>query len=306
MIEQNVSMMGLKKWSEFLAGNYDFDIETFLVTSLIPYSYTYMHKKGKYLAVDLEDIRKHTAVASKGFKAIVDKGFGVWLNYTETPKEHKSALHDCSVGTLALGTMIGFNKVEFYMENIGGNEDNSKSLDRRIRRGVNIKKDNPSDDKTKSFAVIKAVIESQMISYREYADRNGAGNQASKIYREVISFIDGCKAKKPDRTEFLYYLYNVNAIVYDLHSVPKLERKYKELSTATNIVKQLTAEELAGIVPYYVLHFHEFARKTQSETNIYNLSFQLTTILQNYRTSLNGTDNKKTRTKKLGYEDDSL
>lgn len=306
-----INTWAVKKWSEYLNPNntYDIDINTFLVTSLVPFASIYIKGGTNYIAIELEDIRKITAVASNGFKQIVDSGYGIWLEYTETPKEYKSALHDCSVGVLAIGTLKGINKASFYMDTLNNSTRKVEAIQKpkrdRSGRTSTTKIETAEQPNTPSvYTDTLKVIDECMVNYLEYAKKNGAVNKANQIYRGVTEFINTCKTRKPRRDEFYNYLSSVNAIVNDLHSINK--GSVKELATSTKVLNLLTKEEVVGIIPYYVLHFHEIARKGQYETNIYNLSFQLTTILQKYRTSLDGKTSKKYERKQRGYTDDSL
>ena len=305
----NINTWGLKKWSDFLRGNYDFDITTYLVSSLIPYTRIEKEKGVDYVVVDLCDIRQHTAMATQGLKHIVANGFGVWLNFVDTPKGKQTALHDCSEGTLAIGTLKGINRVTLFMENLGGNEDNTVVTAKRDRSG-RAERANKSVEESLGgiYEDTQILIDELMVPFMEYANMNGSRGFASKIYQEIKVFIRSCKSRKPNREDYLDYFNKVSAIVNNLNSVPKARSRVKELSTATNIVKTLGKDELVGIVPYFILNIDKITKGRAQEANIYNLSFYLTTTLKLYRTEQGKTANNSTsgRTKPKRYENDSL
>ena len=268
--EKSFNNWALKKWSLIFSAQTRFDPCSYLLTSLVPLSYIKIHQGGKYAVVDLEELKTHTALALQGCKFLVSEGCAQWIEFTENPKDGSSKIEDNSRGILAIGKVKGFNSIAYFMEELL--PENQEEFVETMREQV-------SD----SFADSIQDIDTLFISYNEYCAKAGLSGKASQIYRMIKNLINKSRASKLNRVEFLEYLYCINTVVYDLSDVPKVDKKHKELATANQIVMKLSSEELIQIVPYFVQNFHKFARKGAEETSIYNLSFNLTTILTKMR-----------------------
>lgn len=276
MEEKVFNNWALKKWSLIFSAETRFDPNSYLLTSLVPISFIKIFKGRKYVVADLEEIREHTPLALRGCKQLVDSGCAQWIEFKECPKEHSDKLEDCSTGILAIGMLKGFNSITYFMEETGQTSQ-EEFVEELVIEGE------------ASTAETMQIIDRVFKTYQNYCERNGLHARAGQVYRQVKNLMSKARATKWNRTEFLEYLYLVNTIVYDLSDVPNVTKKFKELSTSTNIISQLTSEELIQIVPFFVLNYHTFAKKGYEETNIYNLSFHLKTIL----TRMRGTGGRK-------------
>lgn len=268
----------LKKWSLIFSAETRFDKNSYLITSIVPISYIKLHQGSKFVVVELEDLRRHTPWALQGCKHLVTEGCAQWIEFTESPKGLDS-IDDHSQGILAIGKVKGFGSaITYFME---------ETLPERQEEFIETLKVSGDDAYAKAMETIDAVY----VTYEEYCNKNGLSSKASQIYRRTKNKVNQARASKMTRNDLLEYLYLINAMVFDLSDVPtNFNSKFKELTTATSIASKLPNEELIQLIPYFVLNYHNFARKGSEETTIYNLSFNLNTCL----TKMRGKQVKKT------------
>lgn len=265
----------LKKWSLLFSADTLLDKASFLIASLVPISFVQMHKGTNYVVVDLEDLKTHTAMALRGCKYLVEAGFATWLQFTENP-ENSTEIDDNSIGILAIGKMKGFrsNSFIFFMEEVLPKEKSEEVV-------KNMHNDN--------YSSALGMIDEHFGRYEKYCDKNGYPNVPIKLYRDIKIIFNKSKAGKLTRSEFLQYLYLMNSMVYDMIKIPtqkEMDGKMAELKVANQIVTSVTPEDAIQLVPFFVLNYHKFARKGSEETSIYNLKFNLTTVLKRMRESV--------------------
>lgn len=281
--------IAFKKWSVVLSEDSKFDKDTFLLTSILPYTYVSIITGGnRLILVDLQQISEYTSLAYKGFCTLVDNGYASWLHKDtnfDTEKEYQ--------GTIIVGEYKGIRPY-LFIEN--------KIIDKKPE-GVN-----PLFEEQKSNEI--PYLNEIFTSYEKGAKTLGYSSKVAKAVTEVKLLISKIKGGKATRIEFLKYFYYLNYMLLNMVNLPSdsdIRKKSKELKVATEVLGSLSEDEAVAIVPYFIYNYPSYAPKNYPDTNIWTLKFSLTTTLKKMRGVESGVGSfkKATTISKFG-EDDRL
>jgi len=288
----------IRKWNMALSKEFTLDRATFLITSIIPLSYVEMLGDKNYIVVNYSDIEKHTKFAKEGCEYLIDRKFAKWgSEYKMAEFDGKEIFTSTSIDTniLVIGEASSLIRNSYYFENILSNE---------------VKKTSVTDNKLEVETVPQISIDiSKTISwldewfgrYKEFCSKIRLIEKPKKIEAKIKEFVQKVKSgKKIVHTDLLSYLDCVNAMVNEWTDVPERYTDIKQRQVATKVIGMTTAENLLKVVPYFVEHYPSWAKVGYESTNIYMLSFHISTCL----TKMNG--KKRVKKSDISYDDDKL
>lgn len=220
----------------------------------------------KYLAVELDEIRKYTPIALRAFKYLVEQGCASWLEFVENPKKIRgNNIEENSIGTLAIGQFTSMNNYYLFIEQA------------QIQEQVKVQQN--GIDQIDSLRDI-------LDRYKDFCIRSNFEASYVQASRTIKDLAVSIQIGRATRDQYLRYFYFVNYMNNEIVNFPdenRLKREYKELGVAKAIMDTLTPQEAIAIVPYFVTNYHTIARKGYEETNIYMLKFSLLQMLGKMR-----------------------
>lgn len=274
----------IRKWSKALSDGFPLDQATFLVCSIIPLSFIEMVDGDNYVVVNLSDIRKYTNVVKEGCDFLVSKGYAKWLTKN---RQHNNRDYD----QIAIGTSPDFITAVYYFEA-------SKRISTATKTSRGAENSREKTDYTDTIEVLDEWFE----KYKVFCNKVNLKSKAEKIHKKIKTVLDNVIAtNKITPIELLTYLDCVNAMIYDWTDVPNSYSNIKLRNTAKQVIQKTTPDNIIKVVPYFVENYPKTAKQGYEETNIYNLSFHFTSMLN----KVNGRSRRTVKRNK-GYEDDKL
>ena len=275
----------IRKWSKVLSDDFSLDKATFLICSLIPISYIDIVDDENFVVVNLSDIRKYTNVVKEGCDFLVKNGYAKWLTKN---RQYNNTDYD----QISIGTSPDFITAVYYFE---ASKRISTSIPTKQTTAVkksSIDKNNISDTIT--------LLDEWYEQYKIFCAKIHSKSKAEKIHAKIKTVLDNVIITgNMTPVELLTYLDCLNAMKNDWLDIPNSYTNIKLKQMAKQVIAKTTAENLLKLIPYYVDNYPKIAKQGFEETNVYNLSFHFTSMMNKMNGSKVG---NKTKT----YDDDKL
>lgn len=241
-------------WTKLIKGNYDINIPTFLISSLLPYSEVLIDGGDGIVAVNIKDLKSTGgSIIGEGIKLLISSGVAredngyLVIGYSPRLRETRLFLLDNNELSSTK------TKVTTFSKTTGG-----KSL--------------TETTKIFDFSDLLEELTPLLDRYKKFSETVGQPGSYNIIKDKLNSIITKGESGKITGGDLIAYLNCINSLVYEWSMVPtQNSTNSKYLACAKSILTQYSLDKVLEVIPYFVENYPKIASKGWEDTNVFTL-----------------------------------